>query len=98
MFEDKKIFGHGLKSFRNLCSEERYTSKIIEKAEKDKEKIFKDFKDDEEKISIMLDPIKAYKNGCNTHPHNIYFEFLAEIGIIGFFLYFAMFIYFCIQL
>ena len=26
----------------------------------------------------------AYKNGCNTHPHNYYLQFLAEIGIIGF--------------
>ena len=26
-----------------------------------------------------------FKNGCNTHPHNFYLQFLAELGIIGFF-------------
>ena len=24
-----------------------------------------------------------FKNGCNTHPHNFYFQFLSELGIIG---------------
>ena len=25
-----------------------------------------------------------FLNGCNTHPHNIYLEFLSELGILGF--------------
>lgn len=34
-----------------------------------------------------------YKNGCNTHPHNIYMQFLAELGILGFGLFSAIFLY-----
>jgi O-antigen ligase len=25
-----------------------------------------------------------YKNGCNTHPHNILLQFLSELGLVGF--------------
>jgi O-antigen ligase len=34
-----------------------------------------------------------YINGCNTHPHNIYLQFLSELGLLGFFLFSIMFIY-----
>ena len=70
MFLDKKIVGHGLKSFRYKCSEKRYESKISEKQKLDLDKKKSGY-------------ITEYKNGCNTHPHNIYFEFLSELGIVG---------------
>ena len=31
---------------------------------------------------------------CSTHPHNLYLEFLSEMGIFGFICFFAFFIYF----
>ena len=34
-----------------------------------------------------------YKNGCNTHSHNIYFQFLSELGLIGTAFLFTIFIY-----
>jgi O-antigen ligase len=37
-----------------------------------------------------------FKNGCNTHPHNFYVQFLSEIGIVGFIFLFA-FYYFIIK-
>ena len=33
-----------------------------------------------------------FLNGCNTHPHNIYLEFLSELGFIGFALFFFIFL------
>ena len=35
----------------------------------------------------------AYSNGCNTHPHNYFLQFLSEIGIIGFIFYLIFFVY-----
>ena len=32
-------------------------------------------------------------SGCNSHPHNIYLQVLAELGIIGFLFIFSFFIY-----
>jgi O-antigen ligase len=50
MFKDRPFLGHGVKSFREACREERY----------------------------------IHYNGCATHPHNFYIQFLAEMGLLGF--------------
>jgi len=34
-----------------------------------------------------------YRNKCNTHPHQVYFEILSELGLIGFLLFFSFFFY-----
>ncbi|MDC3162471.1 oligosaccharide repeat unit polymerase [Candidatus Pelagibacter sp.] len=41
---------------------------------------------------------KARKIGCDTHPHNYYFQLLAETGIIGLFILISIFVFFSIEL
>jgi len=36
------------------------------------------------KSGTDLFTLYEFKNGCNTHPHNFYVQFLSEIGIVGF--------------
>ena len=83
MFMDNKIKGHGLKSFRYLCSNTRYENRI-----KEKQNIDLLNSHSSKKIYIL-----EYNNGCNTHPHNIYLEFLSELGIVGFIFLISAFIY-----
>lgn len=81
MFMDKKITGHGLKAFRYICSKEKYVTQILKKQNEDiKKKGFKTY-------------LTADLNGCNTHPHNIYLEFLSELGLVGFLLFLVIFLY-----
>ena len=75
MFLDKKILGHGIKSFRNVCSEIKYENFIKAKQNKD----ISNLKEINKNHSYILE----YKNGCNTHPHNIYLEYGAELGLVG---------------
>ena len=86
MFKDDKIFGHGLKSFRHLCSEQKYEDLI-------KKKQIEDIR-----TKGVKDYVVEYKNGCNTHPHNIYLEFLSELGIIGFLLFLFIMLYCLIKI
>ena len=136
MFLDKPFIGHGLKSFRYLCSNPKYfdEEKIL-----DENKVISSFdgiftisrlnKDhsDNREISIIDkdgtvkelfrhdienglffskfkhgDLIKKgeiifyqydYKNGCNTHPHNIFLQFLSELGLIGLLFLLTIFVY-----
>jgi O-antigen ligase len=39
-----------------------------------------------------------YSNGCNTHPHNFYIQFLSELGAIGFLIFFYFYLYFFYKL
>jgi len=131
MFLDKKLLGHGLKSFRNLCDNHKYNGT---------EKIILDYTFYAKKSGIFSLTIQEgsstqsytiednygksiyefvlyehftryivnseyvkegqklffttpYLNGCNTHPHNIYLQFLSELGLIGFLFFSIFFIY-----
>ena len=89
MYLDKKFFGHGLKSFRNICSEEKYQNSIQLKQLLDK-KI-------QNEENNQVNYITEYMNGCNTHPHNIFLELLSELGIIGVFFLIITYIYTCLN-
>lgn len=36
-----------------------------------------------------------FKDGCNTHPHNNFFQIASEIGTIGLFIYIFIFLFIC---
>jgi O-antigen ligase len=67
IFLDNKFLGSGVRSFRSECK--KYSVEII--TQKFASKLVK--KADMRKLN----------NGCSTHPHNLYFELLAETGIFG---------------
>jgi O-antigen ligase len=146
LFNDSKLLGHGLKSFRYLCGLKNYapTEKIIldntvfstvtgqvfllnESNQKNNNFLIIEKNFDNNKLAKILsetnfgefylfrkleeglynykfsnnfngiyvkhndmvnkgDPLGfnyEFSNGCNTHPHNIYFEFISELGLIG---------------
>jgi O-antigen ligase len=136
MFEDKKIIGHGVNSFRYLCNLNPYS---VEEDIKRDHAVLSPFAGllvyniiSESKFYLTVTSLEGekfggifkrnnylnfyspsgfyinknqplfssyeYINGCNTHPHNIYLQFLAELGITGFLLFSVIFIYICLQL
>jgi O-antigen ligase len=141
MFLENKLLGHGLNSFRFLCSDKKYSVEdeirnkntfksnldgkfLIEKEktatetrynlyiiDKDnfKQRIFDVhelvfmgqaqyfylFVKDGDAVTKDQKIFSYFEigNGCNTHPHNIYLEFLSELGLIGFAFFFSIFLY-----
>ena len=67
------------KIFRYKCSENKYENIIDLKKEIDKKNLIKKNKD----YRYVIE----FKNGCNTHPHNIFLENI-RIRFIGGFIYF----------
>lgn len=65
MFREKPIVGHGIKSYKEKCSIEKYRANV---------------------------------ESCTTHPHNTYFQLLAETGFFGFLIVFIFFIFLLINL
>ena len=79
IFKDHQFLGGGIKSFRFICSNDKYVANI------------------KKKFSESLESLEI-DNGCNTHPHHIYLQFLSEIGLIGFLPFFIIFIYVFLKL
>ena len=54
---------------------------------------------DRNDIFLKIDPLNSpdklisKRSACNTHPHNFYFQLLAEVGFIGFIFVFSLFLY-----
>ena len=71
MFLDKKLFGHGPNNFRKICNEKKYFFNVI--SNRDWGKV-----DKNDEIFEFLD-----QGSCSTHPHNIYAQFMAELGLFG---------------
>ena len=66
IFKQNKIYGVGIKNFRNFC--------------------------DNEKFNEYIHP-EWVRAKCATHPHSFYFEILSELGLLGFILILAFFIF-----
>jgi hypothetical protein len=47
--------------------------------------------------SVLGQDKKEYVNGCNTHPHNTFFQIISELGLVGF-LFYLISLYFVIKL
>ena len=75
MFKDKPLFGHGSKSFRIMCDDQKYIE-VIKFEAVNNEKIY---------TEVI--------NGCSTHPHNILLELLSENGIVGFLIFYLLYLF-----
>jgi O-antigen ligase len=127
MFLDNKFLGHGVGSFRYLCSDDKYSTlneiidaNVVKSLSNgyfeinlnDKYYTIKSLDGRVEKYLFskkhftffvtpgsyvskdqLLFSNYEFKNGCNTHPHNFYMQFLAELGLIGFALFTSIFIF-----
>jgi len=135
MYKDSKFLGHGTKSFRYLCDNEKYVplkkiendnkiyslveghiyfsipnqekviyAKVIPNNEYDKNtysysiyvgEFYKIYKNEGDFVKKNEPIASAYefKNGCNTHPHNVHLQFLSELGIFGYIFLFFSFIF-----
>ena len=69
MFKDNPFFGVGPKMYRLECGNPKYSNYQILGSSPT--------------VLKNLNPDNPGKWACNTHPHNIVFQFLAELGLIG---------------
>ena len=69
MFKDNIIFGQGPRMYRYLCSRENYFFDA-------------NFIREDDDGNKYIEEVET--GSCSTHPHNLYMQFLAELGLLGF--------------
>ena len=76
IFSKNFLFGIGPKIYRIECHNPIYRTKIIRTGPS--------IKENKGKIkSSLWEPYDEILSGCSTHPHNIYLQLLAEVGVLG---------------
>ena len=104
IFLDNPIFGSGPRTYKVLSSDQRYFSvsnhegyQLLKKTLPDNYKIFiEQYPEFIKKYGMgFSDSYEGFTNltGQNSHPHNTYWQLLAETGLIGFIFIFFVFIY-----
>ena len=81
-------FKHQDKSNVYISDKEGIIKKIIQKREYNRNDIIFEL---DPQTSPKSETIKI--SGCNTHPHNFYFQLLAETGFVGFIYVFVLFLF-----
>ena len=74
MIKDKPLFGHGIRSFRNVCKDyELHRTKFEETGD--------------HPLDFMISRHDYIVSGCTTHPHHYILEIISETGIIFFIIF-----------
>lgn len=83
IFKENIYFGTGPKTYRMACKNKAYNEKILSR--------IKDY--NLERFKINMSPHER-KDACETHPHNLLAQVIAELGLIG--IIFYIIFYYCL--
>ena len=83
IFKENIYFGTGPKTYRMACKNKAYNEKILSR--------IKDY--NLERFKINMSPNER-KDACETHPHNLLAQVIAELGLIG--IIFYIIFYYCL--
>ena len=53
---------------------------------------------DKVRVGQPLYSYYEFKNGCNTHPHNFYVQFLSELGLVGLLFLIIFYFFVCFKI
>jgi O-antigen ligase len=97
-FENNNMRNYDEKAFMQFLSESSENNKILTKYVINNDNLFylinyENF--DYVKKGSLLFFKSEFKNGCNTHPHHIFIQFLSEVGIFGLIFLLIFYFYIC---
>jgi hypothetical protein len=97
-FENNNMRNYDEKAFMQFLSEFSENNKILTKYVINNDNLFylinyENF--DYVKKGSLLFFKSEFKNGCNTHPHHIFIQFLSEVGIFGLIFLLIFYFYIC---